>query len=234
MKISLIIPVINEAERIAVSISKALASAPSEIIVVDGGSTDGTLEIIQRTGVTVVSSELGRGVQLNRGAQFATGDVLVFLHADDWLINDFCQQIRQLSERRLSGKCQNPTWFWGGFRQRIESPGFCFRLLERGNALRVRWRGLVYGDQALFISRPLMDQIGGYPCQPLMEDYEISTQLKRFCSPILLDGPVHVSARRWLQRGVVRQTLFNWSLVFRYRMGQSPERLAQLYRRHDQ
>jgi len=227
--ISLIMPVLNERGNIEQALDRAFATNVSEVIVVDGGSTDQTPEMVRRTRAKLLISHPGRGTQLNCGLAEATGDILVFLHADNWLPPDFPSQIREMQQQLRNPRRSDPHCFWGGFCQRIEHDGWRFRWLEQGNRWRIILRGLVYGDQAMFISRPLLNQLGGFSDIPLMEDYEISLRLKRFCPPWLLPGPVFVSPRRWLTHGVIRQTIQNWSLTIRYQLGVSPEKLASSY-----
>ena len=153
MNISVVIPVINERELIADCIRRAWDTECDEVIVVDGGSSDGTLEVARSEDCQAISSAVGRGIQLNEGARQSSGDVILFLHADSWLEPNACEQIRK------STKFTNHPW--GGFRQQIENPRFQFRLLEKGNALRVRIQGLVYGDQGLFVARSAFEQVNG-------------------------------------------------------------------------
>ncbi len=156
----------------------------------------------------------------------ATGELLLFLHADSWLAAEAIEQIR--TDRRIHDRA------WGGFCQRIENQRFVYRLLEQGNAFRVRSQGLVYGDQALFVARRAFEQVGGFPDFKLMEDFEISRRLCKIERPLLLPGPVHINAHRWETHGIVRQTIRNWSICAAYRSGKSPDELAKRYRRHDQ
>ena len=208
------------------AITRARLAGGDEVIVVDGGSDDDTVKIAESCGAFVYHDVSGRGNQLNRGAEKASGDLLLFLHADNWLGESVCGQLRT---------CPHATnEIWGCFRQKIGDQRALYRWLAKGNEWRVRWQGLVYGDQAMFVNRYLFHSIGGFPNQPLMEDFEISRRLYRKSRPILLDGPTYVSDRRWQRRGVIRQTLTNWSLATRYRMGESPANLANRYRRHDQ
>ena len=169
MRVSVVIPVINEALAIARSVDLAWKAGADEVIVVDGGSSDTTVEICQQTRCRVVQSAAGRGIQLHAGAMEATGDVLLFLHADNWLVENAIHQIRSLDGE--------PSQLFGGFQQRIEHDGRIFRWIEGGNAWRVRWRGLVYGDQAMFVSRSLYDSAGGFRAIVLMEDLAFSQKL---------------------------------------------------------
>lgn len=226
MQISVIIPALNEAAVIARAIDAAWQAGADEVIVVDGGSGDESREIAAAARCHLICSEPGRGRQQNAGSQAATGDVLLFLHADNWLASAAIDQIRQtLAEPRV---------LHGAFRQRIEHASRRFRWLEAGNAARVRLFGLPYGDQGIFVRRDVFFEIGGFPDIPLMEDVALMRKLRRRARPVLLDGPLHVSPRRWLKHGVIRQTLRNWSLLAGYTLGVPPARLARCYRRHDQ
>lgn len=225
MRISIVIPVINESALIVNTIKRAWDTKCDEVIIADGGSTDGTLELARGQNCQAISCPAGRGRQLNAGARLTTGEVVLFLHADGWLEENACQEIR--NSEKLT---QRP---WGGFQQRIENSRIKYRLLEKGNALRVRLQGLVYGDQGLFVTKSAFDSVDGFPDEPLMEDFEISRRLSKISRPLLLSGPVHVGARRWEEHGVIRQTLKNWSIAMQYRLGVSADNLCKTYRRHD-
>jgi rSAM/selenodomain-associated transferase 2 len=224
MRISVIIPTLNEELSIAEAILRAKALAPYEIIVADGGSRDGTEEIALRVGVEVTRATGGRGPQLNAGAAIASGEVLLFLHADTWL--------SPMAVGQLTAAMDDQRVLAGAFRQKIDAAGWQFRWLEWGNALRAGWWGLPYGDQGIFVRRDAFDELGGFPHVPIMEDLIFVRRLRRRVRPVLLDGPIYVSARRWHQRGVVRQTFRNWSLLVAERLGVSPHRLATWYRPH--
>jgi len=225
MRISVVIPAINEAPSIERAVESSQKAGFDEVIVADGGSEDETPRLASRCGASVVHGPRGRADQQNLGAQHATGDVLLFLHADNWLAPAVGPQLRDcLSEPKVLG---------GAFEQRIEATGLLFRLLERGNAARVHWRGLAYGDQALFMRRETFDQLGGFPSVKLMEDVLLMRAFRKLGRAQLLPGPVYVHPRRWQQRGVVRQTLCNWSLFCGEKLGVSPDRLAKYYPSHD-
>lgn len=224
VKISVIIPALNEAANIVRAVTSAQEGGADEVIVADGGSGDETCVLAELSGANVVSSPRGRAVQQNVGARAASGDVLLFLHADNWLGRDAISQIHSAVDRKKSNLC-------GAFQQRIEASPFIFRLLERGNAERVRWLGLPYGDQAIFVTRDLFNQVGGFPDEPFLEDVLLMQRLRRHSWPLLLPGLVHVSPRRWEQRGVLQQTLRNWAILAAFSLGTSPQRLAAWYSR---
>jgi rSAM/selenodomain-associated transferase 2 len=225
MRVAIIIPALNEAALIGSSVERARAAGADEVVVIDGGSRDGTPDIARGAGCDVRVTEPSRARQQNLGARIIGGDVLLFLHADNWLAAGAVDQIRQCLGR--------PDRQAGAFRQRIEAPGWAYRLLERGNALRVRLLSLPYGDQGIFVRRQTFLELGGFPAVPLMEDLLLMRTLRRVTRPVLLPGPLHVSARRWQRHGVVRQTMHNWWTVTAYSLGVPLERLARAYRRHD-
>ena len=225
MRISVVIPAINEARWIERAVNSSQKAGFDEIIVADGGSDDQTPAWAARCGASVVHGPRGRAVQQNLGAQHATGDVLLFLHADNWLSPAAGQQVRDC--------LSDPKVFGGAFEQRIEAEGFLFRMLERGNAARVRRWGMAYGDQAIFMRRETFDQLGQFPEVQIMEDLLLMRAFRKFSQPRLLPGPLYVHPRRWQQRGVVLQTLRNWSLRCGEALGVSPDRLAKFYPAHD-
>lgn len=225
MKVSVIIPALNEASVIATSVRRAWEAGADEVLVVDGGSEDQTPSIAESATCRLVVAPRGRASQQNAAAALARGDVLLFLHADNWLPPAAIDQIRHALD--------DAPAVHGAFRQRIDAPGIGFRILEWGNARRVRWFGLPFGDQGIFIRRGRFDELGGFPQVDLMEDVLLARQLRRQEWPLLLPGPLFVSPRRWQRHGIVRQTLRNWSLLAAQRLGVSPDRLARHYRRHD-
>lgn len=212
---------LQEAANAASAIEHAWDLSPLEVIVVDGGSDDGTREIAAASLCQLISSPAGRGIQLNRGAQAAQGDMLLFLHADTWLEPGARTQIEECLAQ--------PHNLGGAFLQRIDSSGMIYRSLEWGNAARVRWLGRPFGDQGIFCRRDTFQELGGFPEVPIMEDVLFMKRFRRVAWPVLLPGPLHVSARRWRKRGVLTQTVRNWCLQAALRMGVSPDRLAQYY-----
>ena len=221
MRVSLIIPVRNEAQRVAQAIERARIAGADQIIVCDGGSTDGTASIAGSMSCELVLSPPGRAKQQNRAALAADGDCLLFLHADTWLPVGGINQMRSaLARRSAAGGC---------FVQRIEAPGWPYRLLERGNAARVRLWHVPYGDQGLFFRREIFERLGGFPDVSFMEDVLIMRQFRQIARPVLLPGPLAVDPRRWQQMGIWRQTMRNWALLAAEKLGVSPDRLATFY-----
>ena len=207
MDVSVVIPCLNEQSAVSQAVFSAWTAGADEVIVVDGGSRDGTWQRLQRLPCRAVRGPRGRAVQQNLGARLAQGQVLLFLHADCRLADGAADQVRRLLARfdHVVG---------GAFRQRILAPGLPFRLLELGNALRALWLQCPFGDQALFIRRRVFERLGGFPPVPIMEDVLLSRAAARRGTLTLLSGPVQVSPRRWLHCGVVRQTLTNWRLLW--------------------
>lgn len=225
MKLSVIIPALQEAPRIGSAIESAWRAGACEVIVADGGSQDDTCEVSRTAGATVIPCEPGRGKQLAAGASASCGEILLFLHADSRLSESVGVQLAEVAKQKQE--------FWGCFRQRIDSDAVAYRALEWGNSIRVYWWCLAYGDQAIFVTRELYQRCGGFAEVLLMEDVMLSQQLAKVCRPTILPGPVHTSTRRWEKHGIVRQTLRNWGILFRYFWGVTPQDLALLYRRHD-
>ena len=221
-RISVVVPTLREAAAVGGAVRSAIECGACEVIVADGGSADGTADAAREAGAIVLDARPGRGPQMNDGARAASGDVLVFLHADCRLPADAGEQVR--------AALADAAVIAGGFRQRIDAEGRRFRWLEAGNAARITRFGRVYGDQAMFVRAAAFFEAGEFPEQPLMEDYELSGRLGRAGRLVLLDGPLIVDARRWHARGVVRQTATNWAFVLLYRCGVSPARLAAWYR----
>ena len=222
--VSVIIPTMNEASVIARCIESARDA--DEIILADGGSEDETLSIAEKYVVTSVSTDIGRGIQQNAGAATASSDVLLFLHADNWLSTNCIAQIREAADAS--------HLIVGAFNQHIDARGIKYRLLEWGNRYRARRRRLPFGDQGIFISRVLFEQLGGFADVPFLEDVMLMQSIPRSQDVTVLPGPLRGDARRWKRNGVIRQTLKNRSILRRFNNGLSPEELLAEYRRDDQ
>ena len=226
MKISIIIPARNEEENIEKAITSALNTNPWEVIVVDGSSDDKTFQIASSFPCTTLKSSPGRGKQQNAGAEYASGDLFLFLHADCQLPSDALHQIEEAVSEE--------PYLYGAFEHRIDAEGWLYRRLESYDANRVRKKGIPYGDQGIFIERKLFENMGGFPDVKLMEDLILMRSIKQMfhLHPVLLSGPLTISPRRWQEKGIIRQSMRNWFLRMAERCGVSPDRLATFYAPH--
>jgi rSAM/selenodomain-associated transferase 2 len=221
MNISVIIPVLNEEKNIAATLQSLARFAPFEIIVVDGGSTDRTAEICQQFGVKVMASARGRARQMNSGANAASGDILLFLHADTTLPNSAFDDIRlALGDSRFVG---------GRFDVELAGEHWMLKVIGAMINYRSRLSKVSTGDQAIFVRRFVFEQIGGYPDIPLMEDVAFGRMLRRTGEIACLKSRVMTSARRWEIDGVWRTILRMWALKLLYLAGVPPNRLKQYY-----
>ncbi len=208
--ISIVVPTLNEAATLGRCLDAARACGRvREIIVADGGSSDGTRSIAQAAGAALVTAGKGRGVQLRAGAARATGDILLFLHADSILKPDAGERIVRSLER-------NPAAAGGCLGMRFEEGGWVRRGIAILNNLRVAVTGIGFGDQAQFVRRDVLERIGGFPGLMLMEDVELSLRLKRFGRPVYLPGGVVVSGRRWQAGGSARRIWLILTLFIRF------------------
>jgi rSAM/selenodomain-associated transferase 2 len=221
-KISIVIPVLNEANTINTVLTRILGTSNLEVIVVDGGSQDETVALAQSVGVKVIAATGGRASQMNAGAGVATGSVLLFLHADTHLPPAFDTLVRQV--------LQNTGTIAGAFELRIDAELWGIRLIEKMVNLRSHFLSLPYGDQAIFLKTSTFKKIGGFPNLPIMEDFELMRRLKRYGKIAIAPAPVLTSGRRWQKLGVVRTTLINQLIIISYFLGVSPAKLARWYR----
>lgn len=224
MSLSIIIPVLNEISQLPAAL-EALAPLQLrdvEILVVDGGSKDGSVGVAIGAGVKLLRTRAGRARQMNVGAAAARGDLLLFLHADTRLPDDAVEAISAaLADRRR---------VWGRFDVRIAGGGPVLWLTANLMNLRSRLTSIATGDQAIFVTRRAFHSVGGFPHQPLMEDIELSRRLSRISRPACLRRRVETSGRRWQTRGVWRTILLMWRLRWNYWRGTPAEELAQEYR----
>jgi rSAM/selenodomain-associated transferase 2 len=231
--ISIIIPVLNEAADLGATLT-AIQQATSEksaveLIVVDGGSQDQTVAIAhahaigQSHPIQVLTSPAGRGVQMNAGAKAASGSVLLFLHGDTQVPPNYDQWIAQtLAQAGVVA---------GAFELAIDAPGWSLRWVEWGVKLRSRLCQLPYGDQAIFLDSQLFWTLGGFPEQPILEDWRLVRQLQQRGRVAIVPVPVLTSGRRWQTLGVFRTTLINQLILLGHGCGVSPEQLKHWYRR---
>jgi len=223
MSLSVIIPTLNEEHALGSTLESVRRSAPgSEVVVVDGGSHDGTLVVARGVpGVRAISAPRGRGLQMNAGAGAATGDVLLFLHADTHLPPE--------AGVLVAAALEDPRVVGGSFVLGFDSAHPLLRLFSIASRLNVRWA--TYGDQALFFRREAFERVGGFPPLPLFEDVAMQSRIRRLGRCVKIQRPVRSSARRFLRIGVARQQLLNAALVVAYHLGVSPSRLATWYER---
>ena len=224
MRLAIVVPVLDEAEGISTSLQalQSLRTRGAEVIVVDGGSRDGTPALAAPWADQVLRGPRGRARQMNHGAAASHAPWLLFLHADTRLPAD--------ADLVLEAALASRRHRWGRFDVQIEGRSRLLPWVARLMNLRSRWTGIATGDQAIFVQREAFDAVGGFPDQPLMEDIEISRRLKRLSSPLCLRATVHTSGRRWDSRGPWRTILLMWRLRLLYALGVEPERLARLYR----
>ncbi len=219
MKLSVVIPTLDEADRIETAIRGALdAPATVEVIVVDGGSSDATTRLAAAAGARVLACERGRARQLRAGVSASTGDVVVLLHADTQLPHDWTSAVEQA--------LRDPRVVAGAFRLRFDEQSLVFRFIEFGARLRAGLLRLPYGDQALFFRRRALEAIGGIPEVPLMEDLDLVHRIKREGRLALLSAPAVTSARRYRARGPLRTMLRNWLAATAWTLGVDRARIA--------
>jgi rSAM/selenodomain-associated transferase 2 len=223
MKISIIIPVFNEEKALRSYLQQLRLSENEELIVVDGGSTDETVAIAREFSDKVFSTETGRASVMNYGAERASGEILLFLHADCKLPENVFNIIKtRLSESHVAA---------GAFLLKIDHKGAGFRMIESVSNWRAKMTGLLYGDQGMFLKKDLFEKIGGFADIPLMEDIEISGRLKKEGKIIFVSPPITVSPRRWVNEGIIYTTLRDWYIAFSYTfLKVSPEKLIKYYR----
>ncbi len=232
MKLAVVIPVLDEAERIEVVVARALeprdlppgdAELELEVLVVDGGSQDATRALAERAGANVISVASGRARQLQAGVEATRAEVVLFLHADTLLDPQYSQAIEAvLQEEAVIG---------GAFRFALDASGFSMRFVEWGTRLRNWVTECPYGDQAIFVRRAVLDEIGGIPQVPVLEDIDLIQAMKRRGRIVILSLPAVSSARRYQTHGVWRMAIRNRLMVLARLAGIDRERLAAWYRR---
>ena len=232
MPISVIIPTLNEERTIMVTLAHTATLGFDELIVVDGGSLDQTPVLVEsyrrrtqspaQSPVRLVTAPCGRARQMNEGAKVSRGEILLFLHADAQLPDDAKTMIdTTLADQRMVG---------GQFDVRFDRPSMWGTIISRMMNWRSRLSSIATGDQALFVRRPIFEQMGGFADMPLMEDIEFSRRLKRKGATAALTATVTTSFRRWEQHGPLRTIFLMWTLRFLYWVGISPSHLVVWYK----
>ena len=222
-KLSIIVPVLNEGEGIAAALDALsdLRSLGSEVIVVDGGSRDATIQRARLRADRVIAAPRGRASQMNAGAAKAGGDVLLFLHADT--------RLPKAAEHVILDGLARSGRAWGRFNVKIEGRSPLLLIVGRLMDLRSRLTGIATGDQAIFVRRDAFESVGGFVEIPLMEDIALSKRLKRVSRPLCVRERVVSSGRRWEQNGVLATILLMWRLRLAFFLGADPKELARQY-----
>jgi rSAM/selenodomain-associated transferase 2 len=217
---SVIIPTLNEAANLPGTLAQVRQLGHCEVLVVDGGSSDGTLEVAG-TADRVLVGPRGRAAQMNLGAAQARGEWLLFLHAD-------CRP--EAGALEAAQRCLGRRGVAAGcFRMRVTAEGPVYRFIDAAATARVRLTGVVYGDQGLFVRRDVFEKVGGFPPLRFMEDVFLSWALVRRGRVVVAPARIFVSDRRWRRAGVIRQGVRNWTLVALALAGVHPDRLARFY-----
>jgi len=219
-RLSIIIPVLNEADCLARTLESIQANSwlreNCEVLISDGGSDDGSLEIAAGYPCEILRGPAGRARQMNAASRNARGERLLFLHADSLLPDDLGDAVYGDAE-------------WGFFRLRLSGEAPVFRVIETAVNWRSRLTRVAGGDQALFFDRRFFESLGGFPQIPLMEDIAICKLARRRAWPHIVDRAVDSSSRRWQRRGIVRTVLLMWWLRLAYWLGADPRRLHRIY-----
>ena len=221
--ISIIIPTLNEAKNLAATLVGTESRADVEIMVVDGGSSDGTIEVAKSFGVRLLTTSAGRARQANAGGLAAGGEILVFLHGDTRLPRGFSRYVLDILRK--------PGVVAGAFTLGIDGCEFGFRIIEMLANLRSSLFQMPYGDQGIFLRTEVFRALGGFPDMVLMEDFVLVQRLRKRGKVTMAPVAVKTSARRWRELGILKTTLINQAVLLAYFLGSNPERLARWYRR---
>jgi len=220
--IALVVPLLNEAAVLPALLAMVRGLPVDELVLVDGGSQDGTAEMLAQCGLRWLKSSAGRANQMNAGAAICHSDLLLFLHADTQISPEQIDHLRAVFA--------DTTLQSGRFDLRVSGSGWVFRLISTMINLRSRCTKIASGDQAMFVRRTRFVAVGGFPNLPLMEDIALSRRLKQAGGVVSLRAQVVTSSRRWRQGGVVRTIVLMWLLRLGFYAGVSPQRLARFYR----
>jgi rSAM/selenodomain-associated transferase 2 len=223
MRLSIVIPALNEADNIIATLMplQAMRRRGVEVILVDGGSTDSTRQVAAPMVDSVVNSEQGRARQMNAGAAIATGDALLFLHADS--------TVPAGADQLILDALQPASHAWGRFDVRIEGRPIFLRVIGWFMNQRSRLTGIATGDHGLFVTRQAFTAAGGFASIPLMEDVAMCVALKKISAPVCLAQKIITSGRRWEKHGVWRTVLLMWRIRLAYFLGADPVQLHRAY-----
>lgn len=224
MKVSIIVPVLNEAKTITSTLEhlQEYRQQGHEVIVIDGGSHDDTVACTQGLVDNLLQSKSGRAFQMNVGAKCAHGEILLFLHADTLLPRNACDQINEVIEQGNS---------WGRFNVRLSGGSWLFRVIEKMMNWRSCLMSVATGDQAIFVSKSMFNKVGAYPDIELMEDIVLCSELRKYSKPACLEECVITSSRKWEKNGILRTVMLMWKLRLMHYFGVPANKLAELYYR---
>ena len=221
MKVSIIVPTLNEELVLEETLSQIQQLSPHEVIVTDGGSKDDTCKIANRLNLHVIASPPGRSLQMNAGAKEATGDILLFLHADNRLESESYQKMLECMK--------NPKWVGGAFTLGIDSGKWSLKLITLLANIRSKYLGLAYGDQGFFVRKEIFKELQGFSPIPICEDLDFYQRLKKKGSVILLKEKAYTSPRRWIKEGIFFTTARNILIAILFGLGFPPHILTKWY-----
>ncbi len=221
MKVSIIVPTLNEELVLEKTLTQFQQLSPHELIVSDGGSDDGTRNIAGRFSHRVITGSAGRALQMNVGADEATGDILLFLHADS--------RIEPESYRKMLECMENPKWIGGAFTLCIESGKWSLKLIALLANIRSKYFGLAYGDQGFFVRKEVFKDMNGFSPLPICEDLDFYHRLRKKGPVILLKEKAHTSPRRWIKEGILFTTARNTLIAVLFGLGFPPHILTKWY-----
>ena len=221
MKVSIIVPTLNEELILKKTLMQIQQLSPHELIVSDGGSTDNTKSIAQKLSHHVITGSVGRAMQMNSGANQATGDIFLFLHADN--------RLEPKSYQKMLECMENPKWIGGAFTLCIESNKWSINLITLLANIRSRYFGIVYGDQGVFVRAEVFKNMNGFSPIPICEDLDFYRRLKKKGPVNLLKEKAHTSSRRWVKEGIAFTTARNILIVLLFGLGFPPRTLTKWY-----
>ena len=221
LKVSIIVPTLNEAQGLRDTLTQIQQLSPHELVVSDGGSDDNTLKIAKKFTEHVVRGPAGRALQMNAGAQIATGDIFIFLHADS--------RIEPASYEKMLHSLKSSEKIGGAFSLCIDSDKWSLRLITRLANLRSKFFGMAYGDQAFFVKNSTFQQMNGFAEFPICEDIDFFKRLRKLGPVILLKEKSLTSPRRWMKEGIWFTTLRNILIMILFKLGFPPRILTKWY-----